>query len=274
MRLSSIQLQAFREVCRTRHFGKAAKNLGLTQSALSQRVLKLEDELESTLLIRERSDIRLTESGQKLQSYCQMMGQLEEDFFNEIEDEQQGLTGSVRIAGFSSCMRSFILPKLAPLLRENPGLDFHFLTRELEDLPKLLQTGEVDFVILDHYLENKNIESQLIGEEENVLIESSSHQTPEIYLDHDERDETTFNFLKANRLSSKNIQRRYLDDIYGLIDGVEAGLGKAVVAKHLVEGRKGIKTIRTKRTLRAPYILHYSNQAYYSQVHSAIKNFL
>lgn len=59
-------LKTFLEVSRTRHFGRAAENLYLTQSAVSARVRQLEELLATQLFSRARNNIRLTTSGERL----------------------------------------------------------------------------------------------------------------------------------------------------------------------------------------------------------------
>ncbi len=59
-------LRTFLEVNRTRHFGRAAQNLFITQSAVSARIRQLEETLGVPVLTRERNNIRLTPAGQRL----------------------------------------------------------------------------------------------------------------------------------------------------------------------------------------------------------------
>lgn len=59
-------LKTFLEIYRTRHFGQAASNLHLSQSAVSARIRLLEDELGVSLFTRDRNNIQLTVAGQKL----------------------------------------------------------------------------------------------------------------------------------------------------------------------------------------------------------------
>jgi len=63
-------LKTFLEVNRTRHFGEAADNLYLTQSAVSARIRLLEQTLGVTLFTRTRNNIELTPAGQKLLKYA------------------------------------------------------------------------------------------------------------------------------------------------------------------------------------------------------------
>ncbi|WP_333609379.1 HTH-type transcriptional regulator HdfR [Arsukibacterium sp.] len=66
-------LKTFLEVQRTRHFGKAAENLYLTQSAVSFRIRQLEQQLGVNLFVRHRNNIQLTEAGDRLLPHAQAM---------------------------------------------------------------------------------------------------------------------------------------------------------------------------------------------------------
>ncbi|MFB9887822.1 LysR family transcriptional regulator [Balneatrix alpica] len=59
-------LKTFLEVCKTRHFGRAADNLYLTQSAVSARIRQLEGLLGCELFNRQRNNIQLTAAGESL----------------------------------------------------------------------------------------------------------------------------------------------------------------------------------------------------------------
>ncbi len=59
-------LKTFLEVQKTRHFGKAAENLYLTQSAVSFRIRQLEQSLGVALFTRFRNNIQLTNAGELL----------------------------------------------------------------------------------------------------------------------------------------------------------------------------------------------------------------
>lgn len=64
-------LKAFLEVNRSRHFGRAANNLFISQSAVSARIKQLEDELGQRLFTRDRNNIELTTAGRKFLIYAE-----------------------------------------------------------------------------------------------------------------------------------------------------------------------------------------------------------
>lgn len=66
-------LRTFIEVSKTRHFGKAATNLYLTQSAVSFRIRQLEIQLGTPVFTRKRGDLRLTAAGERFMPYAKNM---------------------------------------------------------------------------------------------------------------------------------------------------------------------------------------------------------
>lgn len=64
--LDTDSLRTFLELSRTRHFGKTAERLFVTQSAVSARIRQLEEALGVRLFIRHPRNLQLTESGRKL----------------------------------------------------------------------------------------------------------------------------------------------------------------------------------------------------------------
>lgn len=119
-------LQTFVVVARERSFTRAAAQLGLTQSALSQSIRNLEARLDIRLLTRTTRSVSPTEAGERL---LQKVGQR----FDEIEAELDALTelrdkpaGNVRITCGDHVLRTTILPKVMPLLRAYPDVRVEF----------------------------------------------------------------------------------------------------------------------------------------------------
>ena len=61
---------------------------------------------------------------------------------------------------------------------------------------------------------------------------------------------------------------RYLDDVYGLIDGVKGGYGKAIIPHHLIEHENALEIIEPKRILKVPVYLQFFTQPFYRKVHA------
>ena len=73
------QLKAFQRVASRESFTKAAQELFLTQSAVSQQIRSLEEEIGSRLFDRSGRRIRLTGEGEILLTYTQRLFDLHEE---------------------------------------------------------------------------------------------------------------------------------------------------------------------------------------------------
>ena len=100
--------------------------LGITQSGLSQAISGLESRLEIRLLTRTTRSVSCTAAGERL---FNAIGHR----LDEIDAELDGLSalrdtpvGTVRITCGEHVMRTTLLPKLAPLLLEHPGIRVEF----------------------------------------------------------------------------------------------------------------------------------------------------
>jgi len=274
MKISANSLEAFLAVARKSNFSRAATELAISQSALSQRILNLESQLETTLFLRDRRGSQLTPEGEELLRYAQTQESLEEEFLSSRLSS--GLVGSLRVGSFSSLTRSLALPALAPLAREH-GFRLSVFSRELDALPELLRQGEADLVILDKQLEREGVQAEFLGFEENVLVRSRkwAKKAPAFFLDHDSEDLTTQRYLQKfghkadNRTTvpkAGKVERRFLDEVYNLVEGVRLGLGQAVVSKHLIEDDKDLEIVEPSHVLRTGAWLHYPAQGYYPRL--------
>ncbi len=272
MNLNSNNLLAFYQVAKTGSFSKAARILFVTQSAISQRISSLEKELETTILIREKNAISLTEAGEKLLQYTKSLYHLEDEFLGDFKSNDQ-LKGTIRICAFSSVLRSIIIPKLSPYLRKNPHIKIEFLADEMSAIPFYLKSAKADLIILDYHLNKQSIEEKIIGQEEYVVIESIKYPCPkDIYLDQGPEDNATESFFLFQKDANFKYRRSFMGDVYGIIDGVKQGLGRAVMSKHLVD--KSVKIINGFKPYKRDITLHYNKAVYYSKIHQEIVNIL
>ncbi len=263
MSLPSNQLDAFVAV---------AKALNITQSALSQRILNLESELGSTLFIRESSGIRLTELGKRMLRYCQMKDSLEDEFLGQIRTKKSSsLSGLIKIGGFSTVVRSVLLPSITPMLSENSDVQVEFLTKEVRQLPGLLETGQADFILLNKPYDKHGVENIEIGFEENVLVEPKNGIFRyNVFLDHDSEDSTTADFFNIQDRPLNSWKRSYFDEIYAIIDGVLNGVGRAVIPLHIAKQIEGLKVSKEFRAMKTPVFFCYYQQAFYTSLQKKV----
>lgn len=114
-------LKTFLEIHKTGHFGKAAENLFITQSAVSARVRQLEKEIGVQLFVRERNNIRPTPAGEKLVLHAENIlntwNRVKTDI--SIEDENKI---PLSIGAVSSLWDIYLNRWLAKITRENENV--------------------------------------------------------------------------------------------------------------------------------------------------------
>lgn len=268
MKLSNLNLTAFHTTAQTLNVTRAAEVLSITQSALSQRISSLENELGMTLFIRDSKGLIITPDGERLLRYTEVLTSLESEFLEDIGDDS--LRGTLRVAGYSSIMRSKIIPTLSPIMRKNPQVNINFLTFEMKDIPDALSSARADVAILDYSLSKKGVKEVVIGEEEYVVIESAKFKTPTLtYLDHDPDDRTTELFFKIQN-SVPAYKRMFMGDVYDIIEGVEQGLGRAAMSLHLIEKNSKIKIVKGFKIMKRPIILHYYDRPFYTKIEKEV----
>lgn len=266
MSLNSQRLDAFFVCAQVGNFTRAAERLHLTQSALSQRIKNLEEEIGATLFVREKKGVRLTETGERLVRYCQGKQAFETDLIAQLQNPGgKNLVGTLRVGAFSSVAHSLVMPALAKMLTRNPAVGLKLVVREVYELAPLLRTGEVDYLVTTDLKKREGMVTLPLGHEKNGLVQRRGYDGPDIYLDHDEEDSTTHDYFGPRQ--SAKLSRRYLDDIQGILAGVRLGLGRAILPLHLVGRERELELVNPQKILAVPVGLQYYEQPVYSRLH-------
>jgi DNA-binding transcriptional LysR family regulator len=61
-----------------------------------------------------------------------------------------------------------------------------------------------------------------------------------------------------------------MGDVFGIIAGVEHGLGRAVVSRHLIRDNPAIRILARYSPVSTPVTLHFHNQPHYTRLHREI----
>ncbi|MBX3019698.1 MAG: LysR family transcriptional regulator [Bdellovibrionaceae bacterium] len=275
MSLSSLSLDAFIAVSRSGSFTTAARELGLTQSALSQRILNLEGDIGAAVFARGARGVTLTALGEKLLHYALRKDLMETELLQELKI-RRGLTevsGHARIAGFSTLNASLLVPALAAFRERYPRVSLTIETLEIREIGPALRQGRVDLAFTTEKPTGAGLEFELVGHEMNVQVRRRADRTtPETFLDHDDKDTTSLEFLRLQGVKSPNPHRDFLGDIHGILAGVRAGLGTAVVPRHLVT--EDLRIVPGQKAMKVPVYLTSIRQSYDPRFLTALKESL
>ena len=115
-------LSAFIAVARAKSFTRAAAQMGVSQSALSQAVRELEGRLGVQLISRTTRSVAPTEAGERLLlSVAPRLEEIEAELL-ALRASQDKPAGTVRITTPDHAADSILLPKLAKLFPDYPHL--------------------------------------------------------------------------------------------------------------------------------------------------------
>ncbi|WP_028107898.1 LysR family transcriptional regulator ArgP [Ferrimonas futtsuensis] len=154
-------LEAMASVARLGSFDHAAKELGLTQSAVSQRVKLLEQRLGQPLLVRAHP-IRPTQAGLALMRHQQQVVMMESTLAASLTEEQDDSHTPVRLAVNADSLATWLTPALAQLYQKHGVLAQ--LTVEDEELTlERLRGGEVAGCIASHARAVQGCRSHRLG---------------------------------------------------------------------------------------------------------------
>jgi DNA-binding transcriptional LysR family regulator len=150
MPLDVRRLRVLRELAERGTVAATAEALSFTPSAVSQQLSALEREAGVALLEREGRRLALTDAGRTLVAHADaVLAQLERAEA-ELHAGAQEVSGTLRIAAFSSFARS-LLPAVAAAMQHHQRLEVHVRDAEPQDSLPLLRLGEVDVVIAQRF---------------------------------------------------------------------------------------------------------------------------
>lgn len=140
-------LKTFLEVQRTRHFGKAAENLYLTQSAVSFRIRQLEQQLGVNLFVRYRNNIQLTAAGERLLPHAQtMLSALQRALQDVMQSTHQ--TKPLSLAAPSALWDGVLTGALLKIQRLQPTLSWQADSLSREATTRHLLEHQLDLAIV------------------------------------------------------------------------------------------------------------------------------
>lgn len=137
------QLGYFVAVADTGSFKAAAKRCYISQSAISQQVKNLEEELDTLLLIRNGRDIELTESGAELLSRAKKIIKQANDAKENILSMNHELCGELHI-GIGSFIEPYIRTAAVKMMELHPKVQINVIFNKACYLNRLLCKHELD----------------------------------------------------------------------------------------------------------------------------------
>lgn len=167
------QLKSFVRVAERENFTRAAEDLGLSQSALSRSIARLESDLGQPVFERQSRRVTLTQAGTILLERAQQILTMIEDTKAEISDD--GETGTIRLAAIPT-IAPFFLPGLLKQFSEKfPKASVVVQEDTTENTLRRCSQGEIDLAILALPISAKYLEYEELFDEELLLVLPNEH---------------------------------------------------------------------------------------------------
>ncbi len=144
-----FRVQTFLTVCRTLNYTQAARELNITQPAVSQHIAALERHYGAPLFVKEGKRPRLTEAGKLLQQVCITMVHDEQALQRSIEVLQEQAPASLAIGMTLTAGEYVVAPLLARWLRAHPDTRVVARSGDTRRLLGLLDEGALDCAFVE-----------------------------------------------------------------------------------------------------------------------------
>jgi DNA-binding transcriptional LysR family regulator len=169
------QILTFLGVYHAGSYQKAAEQLYLPQSTVSNRIKQLELELNKVLFIRSKTGIRLTDEGQIFLPYAQNAINSIEEGRREVNQLNRGLSGMLTIGCNNSFAGSF-LPRILKEFRTSyPDVSIRVLGNTTREQIRRMNNNELRLCISRYSLNVPVLTFDNIFQEDVQLIVSKHH---------------------------------------------------------------------------------------------------
>ncbi len=286
------QLKYVLTVAKYRNFSRAATDVCVTPSSLSQQVKKLEDELGVVLFGRTTRSVHLTPAGIEFVENAKKIMLNIAGINKDMQKYVIGESGQISIGNTPALGAYGITSLIASFQKTYPKISLEFHEAECFDLYSLLYSGKIEVAFLTAFGRHKPgkipLESYPLVNDEIVLITSTSHPfAARQVIDLSEAASETFIcFSRSSGLYIDTIEAckqagfapnfgyetQYTDTVLGL---VAEGMGIAMISSRTVIAapRKNIAIVRFKPTALRTLSVVFPKKQKMSPVLSNFKNF-
>jgi DNA-binding transcriptional LysR family regulator len=234
-------LHTFFRVVERESFGAVAREAGVSQPTVSRQIAALEAELGVRLLHRTTRKVSPTDAGRAL--YARAAGAMQS--LLEAEDDvragESALTGPVRITAPGALGRRLLLPVIARVTAQHPGLSVEL---QVSDQRQSFVESRADFAVRAGAQTEASVSVRQVGVSEQVLVASRS------YVRRHRRPRTVAALrghavvLRSDGARAKALRAELLrrgarvvfssDDVEAAYAAVTAGLGVGMLPRWLV----------------------------------------
>lgn len=212
----------FYEVARLTSFSKAAEKLYVSQSAISQSIKQLEDDLDCVLFHRHHKKTSLTQEGQILYDYVKTA-------MNSIDIAEQRINnlkslddGKLTIGAADTITTNVLLPYLELFHNQYPNIHLQVLNATSLEMIDLIKSGDVDLAFVNLPIDDPDLKIKSCIEIHDIFVASSSRKLKKEYT-REEIAKLPIILLEGNSISKQFVLSEFLKSGVSLEPHIESG---------------------------------------------------
>lgn len=146
--INLLHLRFFCDAVSCGSVSEAAKKNYVTQSAVSQAIVKLEISLGISLLVHSRQKFQVTEQGKIVFEQSRTIFKAIEDMQDKINKNNETVTGTLKFVSTNSLGMSFICPSYQAMQINFPQVDIKYQLGNLNFIRNAIRQGDAEFGIV------------------------------------------------------------------------------------------------------------------------------
>lgn len=256
MNLETTHLNTLIAVANTGSYSKAAEELGITQSAVSQNLKRLEQRVGVPLFVKSSKSTGLTPEGEKLVELTRGFFHQTENFLDQIKHSQHEITGSLRVGTLMGIGKSWVAPKMLEFSKAYPALEIKVVMDFPDDLVMQFEAQKLDALILTKESVPAFVDAIHLEDEKTTLIYPKSFIMKKIHdltlkdllalpiISFQDKDPLFLNWCRVRfgHLPKLNIKPRLVINSFShILKAVSEGLGIAVIPTHVIDHYQHLK---------------------------------
>jgi DNA-binding transcriptional LysR family regulator len=170
-------LRIFAAVASTLNVTRAARQVHLAQSSVTEQIQTLEADLGTALFDRSRRRLQLTEAGRRLLDYAGPLLALADDARAAVADAAGLVAGTLTIGGLETLCGSFLPGLLARFRRQFPLVGLTLRAAGSAELRNGVRNGALDLCFaFGAASPDRDLRSEAVGQDRLVIIVPQAHR--------------------------------------------------------------------------------------------------
>lgn len=160
----------FITVAENLNFSKAARDLNISQPAVTKHIKELEDRYNTNLFERKGNKVYLTRAGEKVYNAFKQIAQQYRELDFEIGQIHNSISGEFKI-GASSTIAQYLIPKtIASFHKRYPKIQIYLMNGNSFEMEKLLLENQIDLALVENHSSQSGIKYKNFLDDELIVI--------------------------------------------------------------------------------------------------------